>query len=312
MSWLSTAWHWYAGYPATYVGHAATVNPVVAALGGAALIWAAIKQARTANQQANTALRRHEEQTSADQQRRLTESFSKAVEQIGSEKLEIRLGGIFTLARIAWESETYHWPVMETLSAFVRIHARRAEWESPEPTIDGPLDPRSFAVYQADIAAIVSVIRSREAYRYEPEGINLSETDLRNANFIKARLRNADFFKSHLEGARFEGACLQGANLSGASLHFAGFKDARLEGAFFIDASLQFVTFDGAHLEGARFDVAKLSKATFVGAHLEGANFSSASGVTDDMFFSASGDAQTLLPNGVARPKHWPECAEGR
>jgi hypothetical protein len=31
----------------------------------------------------------------ADRQRRITESFSKAVEQLSSDKLEVRLGGIY-------------------------------------------------------------------------------------------------------------------------------------------------------------------------------------------------------------------------
>jgi hypothetical protein len=59
---------------------------------------AALRQGRTAtqvaeiaNRQAEIAGRRHEEQTRADQQRRITESFAKAVEQLGSDKLEVRL-----------------------------------------------------------------------------------------------------------------------------------------------------------------------------------------------------------------------------
>ena len=40
---------------------------------------------------------RHFGQTDADYQRRITESFSKAVEQLGSDKLEVRLGGIYAL-----------------------------------------------------------------------------------------------------------------------------------------------------------------------------------------------------------------------
>ena len=45
---------------------------------------------------AAVALIRHFAQTDADRQRRITESFSKAVEQLGSDKLEVRLGAGFT------------------------------------------------------------------------------------------------------------------------------------------------------------------------------------------------------------------------
>jgi hypothetical protein len=80
-----------------YAANSDKVNPIVAGLGGAALVWAAIRQARTATN-------RPSEQTRADQQRRLTESFSKAVEQLASDKIEARLGGIYTLERLALEA----------------------------------------------------------------------------------------------------------------------------------------------------------------------------------------------------------------
>jgi hypothetical protein len=41
----------------------------------------------------------HEEPTNADRQRRITESFSRAVKQLGSDKPEVRLGGIHSLER---------------------------------------------------------------------------------------------------------------------------------------------------------------------------------------------------------------------
>src|SRR6478752_5395583 len=38
--------------------------------------------------------------TEADRQRRITDSFLKAVEQLGSDKMPVRVGGIYTLERI--------------------------------------------------------------------------------------------------------------------------------------------------------------------------------------------------------------------
>src|SRR6266436_6603682 len=43
----------------------------------------------------------------------LTERFSKAIEQLGSESLQVRLGAIYSLERIARDSERDHWPIME-------------------------------------------------------------------------------------------------------------------------------------------------------------------------------------------------------
>src|SRR3954471_6413642 len=42
---------------------------------------------------------------------------------LGSDKLAARLGGIYALERIARESKRDHWPIMETLTAYVRTYA---------------------------------------------------------------------------------------------------------------------------------------------------------------------------------------------
>jgi hypothetical protein len=134
VSWVSEWW-------ALYAAHSDKVNPIIAGLGGAGLVWAAIQQARTTT-------RRNYEQTRAEQQRRVTESFSKAVEQLAGDKIEARLGGIYTLERLAIEATAQvrslpwwrrlrrnrpppadpvsdlYWTVMETLTAFVRERTR--------------------------------------------------------------------------------------------------------------------------------------------------------------------------------------------
>jgi hypothetical protein len=46
---------------------------------------------------------------------------------LGSDKLEVRLGGIYSLERISKESPDDYWTVMENLTAFVRERSRRNE-----------------------------------------------------------------------------------------------------------------------------------------------------------------------------------------
>jgi hypothetical protein len=54
----------------------------------------------------------------------ITERYTRAIDQLGSNKdLEIRLGGIYALERIARDSARDHWTVMEVLTAYVRQHA---------------------------------------------------------------------------------------------------------------------------------------------------------------------------------------------
>ena len=54
------------------------------------------------------------------QQRLITERFSKAVEQIGSGKEEVVIGGIYSLERIAKDSPKDQWTIMEVLTSYIR------------------------------------------------------------------------------------------------------------------------------------------------------------------------------------------------
>jgi hypothetical protein len=46
-----------------------------------------------------------------------------AIEQLGTDSLAVRLGGIYALVQIAFDSAELHWPIMEVLTAYLRDHA---------------------------------------------------------------------------------------------------------------------------------------------------------------------------------------------
>jgi hypothetical protein len=54
----------------------------------------------------------------------VTDRYTKAIEQLGSDKLDVRIGAIYALERIARDSATDHPTVMDVLAAFVREHSR--------------------------------------------------------------------------------------------------------------------------------------------------------------------------------------------
>jgi hypothetical protein len=262
--------------------HASFINPILGGLGALFLIYAAIRQARTASD-------RHEAQTKADLQRRITESFSKAIEQLSSDKIEQRLGGIYTLERISKESPDDYWTIMETLTAFVR---ERARWSQPDAGASGTT-AHGYEGDKADrqnepstdIAAVLSVIIRRSGKEWERERqkdwrFDLSGVDLRGARLWRAHLERAYLFRAHLEGAILIGAHLEGARLG----------ETHLECAFL----------SGAHLEGASLDGANLQN-----AHLEGAALGQAKGLTQEQINVAIGNAETYLPKGLSRPTHW-------
>jgi hypothetical protein len=58
----------------------------------------------------------------------ITERFTKAIEQLGSDKLAMRVGAIYALERIAKDSELDHQTIVDVLSAFIRDRSK----ETPE------------------------------------------------------------------------------------------------------------------------------------------------------------------------------------
>ena len=239
---------------------------------------------------------RHFAQTEADRQRRIVETFSKAVEQLGSDKLEVRVGAIFALERISKESPDDYWTIMEVLTAFVRermryttimarlserayflwLQAGRPEGHSEEFWVEAVRLERLDQM-PTDIAAILTVIarRSIENQRREKDRgwyLDLSKTYLIEADLSEVVLRTANLDRTHLEGAVLLNAQLEGAVLYGAHLEGADLQLAHLERADLVGADLERAVLWGAHLERASLGGAYLEEADLHEAHLEEAD----------------------------------------
>ena len=175
------------------------------------------RQSQEENQKSTQAqLENTQEELRLSRQGQMTERFTQAIEQLGSEKLEIKLGGIYSLERTAHEEKNYHWPVMEVFASYVRRHAAR----KPDK------ESRENATPEPDIQAILDVIGRRSEYhridkKVEYGTIELNNTDLQGANLQEA----------HLEGANLQGAILQEANLFRADLVGTNLQGANLYGA---------------------------------------------------------------------------------
>ncbi len=116
----------------------------------------------------------------ATREAQITDRFSKAIEHLGNDKLDIRLGGIYALERIARDSERDHGPVIEVLTAYVRRYVR------PEGESEAGYEPPS------DIQSVVTVLGRRDvSHDYLGFHLNLSHADLRGVDFRGAGLRGA-------------------------------------------------------------------------------------------------------------------------
>jgi uncharacterized protein YjbI with pentapeptide repeats len=261
----------------------------------------------------------------------ITERFTRAVEQFGDrENLDVRLGGIYALERIAHDSKTLHEPVMEVLTAFLR---ERGQGQRPElaPALDNPECPvdslaaatviarrnrgHERADYRLDLRSVD--LRGASLIGAHLERTDLREADLSGANVEAAHLEGAELGLAHLEGARLRAAHLEGARLRAAHLEGANLALAPLERADLPEAHLERANLTAAHLEGAVLEAAHLEGALLFGAflegahlgaahlegahlgvaHLEGVNLSSVDGLTSEQLEEAYRDENTRLPD---------------
>ena len=206
-------------------------------------------------------LRRNSEQADQWQRRihelteqgQVTDRYTKAIEQLGSDKLSVRIGAIYAPEHVIRDSSRDHQTVMEVLTAFIR--------EGPKE----PSDPGDVLEIPADVQAAVTVVARLDAKRdirqIDLYGANLRAAELASATLAGANLAYAtlagailagtDLWGAQLDGATLAGANLRGADLHGADLHGADLTGADLASATLTDADLRSITATSANLRGA-------------------------------------------------------------
>jgi hypothetical protein len=237
-------------------------------------------------------LRRNSEQADQWQRRthelteqgQVTDRYTKAIEQLGSRTIDVTIGGIYALERIARDSPRDHSSVIEVLAACIREHSRE-QW--PLPSSDEPGAELPDRTTRADVQAALTVIGRREITHDSDRidlanvnlsGANLSDAELAGANLIGANLTGAFAARANLASATLVNANLTKADLTGANLGGANLPGAQLREAFMPGADLH-----GAHLQKADLAGAWLTSAVLVGAHLRGAKLPGAKLIEADL-----------------------------
>jgi len=106
------------------IGAAATL---VAVGGTATVAIASARISRRTNQAAIDAARADAELTlDAAREAQFADRYSRALDQVSSNKLDVRIGGIYALEAIALDSRRNHPTVMEVLTAFIRGHSHES------------------------------------------------------------------------------------------------------------------------------------------------------------------------------------------
>ncbi|MEV7989554.1 pentapeptide repeat-containing protein [Micromonospora sp. NPDC085948] len=237
-------------------------------------------------------------QVRLQEQGQVTDRFARAVEQLGSEQISVRLGAVYSLERLMRDSAADQPTVVEVLSGFVRDTARRKD---PELTTYRPYVWPNFGFSETsgpprvtprtDVQAAITVIGRRDSRFDGAALIDLTNVDLggismRDGNFMQASLRGSSLFRADLVGSNLEAADLtladlaysyaERVNLQRASMEGARIRRAQLSGADFrwaqvpwvdgrdavlVTANLSDATLDYGDLSGARLDAAQLDRA---------------------------------------------------
>ncbi len=261
-------------------------------LAGIFLLGGSLAGALTlANAIKRTELQDIETETSRD--RLNVDTFSTAVEQLGSEKIEIRLGAIYTLEGLARQELDRNADgylveqTLETLAAFVREQSQslwRNYYRDNKDSIEKALEQLTKFVPQTntnppvkesirlviaqgqhvekareDLAAAVNVIARTYPFEKRPDFKRYDGVDLRDSFLPFLSLpTDADLRRFNLNGAILVGASLRQVNLSRSVLN---------------KTVLRNVDFRYADLTGATFNMARFHQTDFQNAELINCDF---------------------------------------
>jgi uncharacterized protein YjbI with pentapeptide repeats len=220
-----------------------------------------------------------------------SERFSRSVEQLGSDSIAVRIGAVYSFARLMRDSQADQQAIVEILSSFIRIRAdREPPPASGEETRPVPADmlaalrvldeqPRPLAL---TVGAGPRAERAMLLERVDLTGFDLSTVAIRQAalfaaDLTGANLRSADLTGAWLFGATLEDADLSNANLTGAALDNANLEDAELAYADLADAGLAGANLTGADLSNTDLTTGALNRATLTRVDLTDANLTGAS-----------------------------------
>jgi hypothetical protein len=190
---------------------------------------------------------------------RSAEIMAQSFAGLGDDKVQIRVGSIYSLERQARERPKDQGPIVQTLAAFVRERCPAPAQPITAETI--------YRAIQTDVQAALSVL-GRRLRANDPAGARLT--------FAGSNLSGYDLSDGDFTGASFKGAYLCAANFAGAKLRRGDFQLAVADQADFYGADAREALFSASYCSSARFAHADLRGAAFVDADLSAADFAHA------------------------------------
>ncbi|MFF1399375.1 pentapeptide repeat-containing protein [Streptomyces sp. NPDC058287] len=206
-------------------------------------LWYSSVQTRQANEQAR-------DDRALAKEGQITDRYTAAVANLGEDKMDVRLGGIYALQRITQDSPRDQSTIANVLATYIRTHATK-------PPAKGSSVP-------ADVQAAVNILAARDIARDGTFRLDLHAVKLHEVDFVYRRPGSgAAFGSAILWDADLSNTDLHNADLHGANLHHADLHEVKL-----FDADLQAADLQRADLQAADLQRANLRRADLEGADL--------------------------------------------
>lgn len=210
--------------------------------------------------------------TEADAQaRRITDLFTKAVEQLGSEKAPVRLGALYALRRLGQENPPQRQTVVDVICAYLRMpyvlaqdmDTNAEDKDIKEATLELQVRLAAQGILQEHLRyKSTRVVDSNDGNGFAVSPIFWADIDLnlRDATLVGLELAFCQFRRAIFDRATF----YQETAFILAEIEYASFQGARFLGTRAIFNGARFAA---ANFTSATFDsVAAFNEATF--AHL--------------------------------------------
>jgi uncharacterized protein YjbI with pentapeptide repeats len=255
-------------------------------------------------------------------ERRVTDLYTKAVEQLGSDKAAVRLGGMYALERLAQDNPGHRQTIVNVLCAYLRMpYTPLIAAEDPTTQINVIKSPANGSDISGEAQVRLTAQRvltdhlryvrpgaTREAAPHLPQfwdgvSLDLAGAVLIDADFSDCRIVDAKFNEAVFIGvATFNGAVIAGnANFYRAT--FAGQAHWKCV-AFGLQANFNEAMFSGATtFEGAKFVRAALFIRTKFGSV---GDFSKTDFAGNAWYAEAIFSRQPLFAEALVRRPHSP------
>jgi Pentapeptide repeats (8 copies) len=172
--------------------------------------------------------------------------YIKAIEQLSSDDVSVRQGGVYALELLCGLDDSYRGQVHALLTAFVRSHA---PWPPTRPEAEVDAERARFTGdgIADDVGAALAVLR-RGSVREPGDPSQLEKVDLRGADLqgleipllllAHSNLEGANLAEAKLYDAKLQDTVLRKTDLSHADLRKADLTGADVEGTVLLGAEL--------------------------------------------------------------------------